>query len=405
MTDLRRPRVAPFVALAFAASLTASLAAGCGDDAPAERAPFDQCEPGVAPDAACFAERRAPDSADMALARAIADKVLEDHDPAEQLWDWGESVLMQGLLAVHRVTGDARYLDHARAWIDAHVDAGYSIRTSDTCAPAAVAAALYGETGDARYRAVVEDALDYLFERALRTEAGAINHLGDLEALGVTVWVDSLFMFGNVLLRWHELTGDAAALAELAEQLRLFGDLLQDDPGPGFYFHARPWLLPQDEGVYWARGNAWVTASGYDYLRVLVNAGRDDAEVRGDLERQVAAVVAAQDEESGLWWSVINRPGEIYLETSASALFAYGLARAWRYGLAPDATLDVVRAARAGVIAMIGEDAAGRPVIEGISGPTTAGDFDNYAGVPLTPDISYGVGAVLLMLTEVSGLP
>lgn len=374
-------------------------------EVPEAAPPFDYCEPDTPPDAACFASKRDPSSEEIALARAIADKVLEDRPAAEQKWDWGEAVMMQGIAALWRVTGDAAYIDYLKAWMDAWIDKGFAIQTSDTCAPAALAVILYEETGDERYRTVVEDALYYLDEVALRTAEGGLNHLGVVDALGITLWVDSLFMFGNVLLRWYELEGDAAAIDELAAQFRIFGDVLQDDPGPGFYFHAYQWAGEQDPGIYWARGNAWVTAAGYDFLRVLENAGREDAEVRADLERQVAAVRDTQDAASGLWWTVLNRPGETYLETSASALFAFGLVRGWRYGLLPESDLDVARAALAGVRDKIVADEAGRPEITGISGPTTAGDFANYAAVSVASDISYGVGAVLLMLTELSGLP
>ena len=102
---------------------------------------------------------------------------------------------------------------------------------------------------------------------------------------------------------------------------------------------------------------------------------------------------------------MVNRPGETYLETSASALFAYSLARAWRYGLVDDVVLPTVEQAAAGVRSMITTDAQDRPVVTGISGPTMAGSFEYYKEIPIGDDLPFGLGAVLLMLIDTSGLP
>ena len=366
------------------------------------RSPFDQCEPGVAPDEACFASRRDPSSALVAQARALADAHMARH-PAEDVgWDWGEAVAMLGVVQLYRVTGETRYLDYVTAWMDHHIAEGYRIETSDSCAPAGVAVRLYGLTGQERYRGVVEDALDYLFHRALRSPEGGLNHLGTVTALPVTLWVDSLFMFGNVLTGWGEVAGDPAALGLEGEQIGIFASVLQDPSG--LFTHAAYWPLEQTPGIFWARGNAWVTAATVDYLRARRWRGEEDPAVAQVLERQLGAVRAWQDGPSGRWWTVMNRPGETYLETSATALWAFALARAWRSGLVGDEVLPAVDAAVSGLDAqMVSADDG--PRVGGVSGPTTAGDFDNYAHVSQGDDFPWGVGAALLAWTEASGLP
>jgi unsaturated rhamnogalacturonyl hydrolase len=101
----------------------------------------------------------------------------------------------------------------------------------------------------------------------------------------------------------------------------------------------------------------------------------------------------------------MDHPGEIYLETSAAALFGLGMARGYRYGHLPADVLETVGRALSGVRARIAQDGQDRPYVTGISGPTTAGSFASYAGVPLVDDRHFGVGAVLLFLVEASGLP
>ncbi len=383
----------------------AMASAGCGEEAAdGASVPFDYCDPGGPPDATCYSERRSPDSEEIALARAIADRVINDRPPETIGWDWADSVMMFGIAELYRATRDVRYRDYLQAWLDHHIDKGYKIALSDGCPPAIIALLLLEELGDQKYRAIVDDVLHYLRHVALRTEEGGLNHFGAIDALGVTLWVDSLFMFGNVLNRWAELSGDEVPLDEYAEQFGIFATLLQKPSG--LFQHAYGYTgRMQEADVFWARGNAWVTAATYEYLRVRLERGESDPSVSMAVAAQLQAAIAMQDPTSGLWRTVMNRPGETYEESSGSALFVYAMARAWRYGLASDEVLGSMRLGQAGVIAKVETDDDGLPVVTGISGPTSVGDFEYYASVPVGPDISHGVGAVLLMLVETSGLP
>ncbi|WP_437815645.1 glycoside hydrolase family 88/105 protein [Sorangium sp. So ce1078] len=386
-------------ALLVAAAASAAAAAGCSSD---PGGPGSACTPASPSPEDAFARERAPGSESIALARAVADRWIAEH-PAESLsWDWGEGTVMLSLVELYRVTQHAPYRDYYRRYIDRHIEYGYEITTSDRCPPATAALALHEESCAAPYGEIVDDALRYLYEEARRTEQGGINHLGVSPLFEPTLWVDSLFMFGNVLIRAGERADDARALDEFSNQFNIFASLLQDEPG--LFRHAYNWATPQDPDVYWARGNAWVTAAGYDYLRARAARGERDDAVAASLDRQVAAVLAAQDPATGLWWTIMNRPGEIYLETSATALFAAGLARGLRHGFLDASVRPAIDSAMAGVRSRIEEDASGRPVVTGISGPTTVGRLDDYAEVELRDDISYGVGAVVLALIETSGL-
>lgn len=371
-----------------------------GRDSVEVEPPFDYCD-GEVPDEACFASTRDPESDYVTLARAIADKQLEE-DPTALAWDWGEAVLMLGISQLYRVTGETEYRDYYQAYLEHHIERGIRITTSDNSAPAAIAIALLREGENESYQAVVDEALLYYDELALRSDEGGLNHYGIYD-LPVSLWADSLFMFGNVLTGWGELSGEVDTLDEYAFQFGVFTDLLQDENG--FYRHAIYTPIPQDPDVYWARANGWIVAAAFDHLRVRGYREEAVPDIEAAAERLVTAVIDAQDSETGLWWNILNRPDEIYLETSASALFAFGMARGYRNGHLDESVLPVVRRAMVGVIAAVDTNDEGQPVVTGISGPTTVGTFDDYAAVALGDDISFGVGAVLLALTETSGLP
>ena len=214
--------------------------------------------------------------------------------------------------------------------------------------------------------------------------------------------IDSLFMFGMVLNRQGKLADDVEALALMSEQLAIFSRVLQADNG--LMVHADDWSQPFDTDIYWGRGNGWVTASLAAYLRIRFPRGESDPDATCMFQDHVSGVLDTQDEASGMWWTVMNRPGETYLETSATALFAYGMARAYRYDLLGETELESAKRAVEAVRSMVKRDDQNRPYVTGISGVTDVSTFEQYAAVPLEDDLNYGVGAVILALIETSGL-
>ncbi len=385
----------------FAALMVAIVMVGCGAQGTDE--PFDWCG-GTAPDAACYSATRAPESENIELARAILDRYIDVYPGNYLGWTWEPTVLMTGVYELYRVTGEQRYLEYMKTWMDSRLELGYYMFCSDFMSPALIAAFLYMETGDEKYRAVVDDAFTYISETVIRTEDGGINHWGATEFNGgATLWLDTLFMVGTMLTRWGEFIDDGEPLDEMALQIKVFSDRLQSSDG--LYVHAFNYNRPVDDDIYWGRGNGWVSAAGFDYLRARKIRGETDQFALDALVAQAEAAVAAQDADSGLWWIVLNRPGEAYLETSTTALFAYGMARGWRYGFLGDEYLPVIADAMRGIKATLTTDGQGRPVVSNVSGPTEAGTFEYYAGLELEDDLGYGVGSVLLALVETSGLP
>jgi unsaturated rhamnogalacturonyl hydrolase len=339
-----------------------------------------------------------PDSEEVDLATEIAHRYIDEHPATEEDWNWTSGVLMFALTELYRVTGDSKVRDYYQEYMDFRISAGYRLFWSDSCPPALTALALLRDSEETSYRKVVDDVLEYL-RTVQRTEEGGISHYGDIYP---TIWVDSLFMFGMVLNRHGELDDDAESLALMSEQLGIFREVLQDENG--LLVHADDWSVPFDTDIYWGRGNGWVTASLADYLRILRLRGESDSVARRMFEDHVAGVLETQDAPSGMWWTVMNRPGETYLETSATALFAYGMARGYRYNFLGERELDAAKRAVEAVKSKVVTDDRGRPYVTDISGPTEVGTFEEYANVALKDDLNYGVGAVILALIEISGL-
>lgn len=332
-----------------------------------------------------------------ALARRIADSWMSRHAPESMEWDWGPAVLAYGLLDLYEATGDVRYRNYVDAWARFHAPA-YRPIWSDNVAPVASAARLAGWSCDPVFLGLADQAWDYLLHTAPRTAGGGISHLGIFASGAPQLWVDSLFMFGSFLIARGDVFADSAAWNLYADQVLIFAGALQDQSG--FFRHALIGETPvPSEPVYWARGNGWIANILPRFLAVWPKSHPDQpaiSRIAGDI---LSAALGAQD-ESGLWWTVVDRPGKTYLETSAAALFADGLVRGAALGLvdatAAKSAYDRAIEAIKGRIQIVD----GAAVVSGTSTGTVPGGFEYYAGVPQTDDIPYGVGAVLLALTS-----
>ena len=374
------------------------LAAACTED-PLEGI-YDVCEPGEAPDEACYAQKRDPKSSEVAMATEVALGYIQRHPPEKMEWDWEEGVLMFAMVELYRVTRDKRFRAYYKAWLDHHVKAGYDIRWSDSCPPGLAALAMSREGAGKVYDKIVDDIVAY-YQSAPRTTEGGISHMGKTIELIKTLWLDSLFMVGVVVARQGERNHDQQLIDSIGQQFGIFAKLLQSKGG--FLKHAHNWPGQQD-GVFWGRGNAWVTASAHEYLRIQRLRGKPDAAVQGIMNKQVRAIIDSQDQTRGLWWTVLNSPNDNYLETSASALFVYGMARGYRYGERGEEVMLPIRRAMVGIRSKISNKVSTGPVVTDISGPTSVGAKKYYAGIKKQDDLSYGVGAVILALLETSGL-
>jgi unsaturated rhamnogalacturonyl hydrolase len=315
---------------------------------------------------------------------------MAEHPATSEYWDWTSGVFMFALTELYRVTGDSDVHDYYKEYMDFQIAEGYRLYWSDSCPPALTALALWSESGEGRYRKVVDDVLDYL-RTAPRTEDGGISHYGNIYP---TIWVDSLFMFGMVLNRQGELADDEASLALMSEQLGIFSDVLQADDG--LLVHADKWSEPFDTDVYWGRGNGWVAAAMAEVLASLPADQVDRPVILASYRKMMRALLRYQGDD-GLWRQVIDLD-TAWGESSATAMIAYAMAVGIDHELLPDATYrPAVDAAWRGLTALI--DDAGN-VGEVCVGTGKKNDLQYYLDRPRVAGDFHGQAPVLWLAAE-----
>lgn len=251
----------------------------------------------------------------------VADTYVAEHDPRQLAWAWGEALLLYSLSLLDDELGEARYQPFYQAYADHHHQVGYVVDQSDSCAPALVSNELYKKTGDEKYLAMTRAGIHYL-KHEPRLVEDLINHNGhshDSRDYPKSVWVDSLMMSGVFSAIAAEDFNDDALRDFALTQPHQFAKYLQD-PESGLFHHSwwKIFKRAYPRKLFWGRGNGWVIASLSLFLNYV-----DDADTRRILGEVSAALLPLQRDDF-YFDTVVNKPGDNYRESSATALIAAG---------------------------------------------------------------------------------
>ena len=352
-------------------------------------------------------------------AERTADSVMRRGPVLDDRWDYKWGVVALGMLRLWRATDDRRYFDYVRRSVDAFVHPDGSIATYDRgeftldfINPGKVLFALWHETGEHRYRAALELLRDQLRAQP-RTPSGSFWHK---RIYPDQMWLDGVYMASPFLAEYAANFEEPAIYDDVIRQFTLAFAHTRDER-TGLLSHAvdesrtQFWADPSTgrSRSFWGRAVGWYAMALVDVLDILPGDARRRTLV-DILARTMDAALAVQD-RSGLWWQVLDqgdRDGN-YLEESASAMFAYALAKGARQGhLPPEHRRRAARAYDTIVERFVharpnGDlDVTGCCVGTGLgTTPERDGSFEWYASRPAVANDHHGVGAFLLAAVEI----
>lgn len=136
-----------------------------------------------------------------------------------------------------------------------------------------------------------------------------------------------------------------------------------------------------------------------DFIEMLNLPASDGVRLHlvSSLVGQIDALVKYQDQESGLWHTILDDPTS-YLEASATAGFAYGILKSLRLRLIPREE-RYVKAAEKAIHAVMSNITEGGELKLVSFGTPVFDDIEGYKNIPLT-SMPYGQSLALLALTE-----
>ncbi|MFW5645279.1 MAG: glycoside hydrolase family 88/105 protein [Bacteroidota bacterium] len=210
-----------------------------------------------------------------------------------------------------------------------------------------------------------------------------------------TLWGDDLYMGLVFTSRYGKYYDDNSFLEDAILQVKAFNERLYD-PKKEIFYHC--WYSDLDvNGVaHWSRCNGWIIMAQVDLLEHLPNDHPKRKELIDLLQRQIIGLSRWQD-VSGMWHQIIDKNNS-YLETSGTAMFTYGIAKAINEGWIDERYIAVALEGWEGIKNYIRDDGK----IENISqGTTIRNNISFYYERPTPLNDIHGIGAVLLAGNEI----
>lgn len=337
-------------------------------------------------------------------------------------WGYTHGLVVKSMLEEWKHTGDSTYYDYTKIYADSLIDADGRILTMkylsfniDNVNAGKILFDFYARTGDERYKIAMDTLRKQMQEQPRTSEGGFWHKLRYPHQM----WLDGIFMASPYLAQYGATFGEPTLQDEAVKQILLIARKTHD-PATGLYYHGwdesreQKWANPETgcSPNFWSRSIGWYGAAIVDVLDYLPqeNAGRDS--VLQILQGLAQAMVKYQDPQSGTWYQVTDqgaRKGN-YLESSATALFVYTLAKAINRGYIGNEYIAPVQKAFDGMVATftrLEEDGtytltnccavAG---LGGNSGKYRDGSFEYYIGEPVIENDPKSVGAFILAAIE-----
>ncbi|MBA3926176.1 glycoside hydrolase family 88/105 protein [Listeria rustica] len=321
---------------------------------------------------------------------------LKVDDKSWSVWNWPQGVGLFGIYKNYRITKNDKALQVVQDWIENRMKEGAPPKNVNTMAPLLTMAYLYEDTGDSKYIPYLEQWAEWVMHDMPRTEENGLQHATYGPENKNQLWDDTLMMTVLPLAKIGKLLNRPAYIEEARYQFLIHVKYLQDRK-TGLWYHG--WTFEGNHNyaeALWARGNCWITIAIPEIIEILELAENDELRVFliHTLNAQVAALKKYQH-ESGLWHTLINDQ-DSYLESSATAGFAYGILKAVHKHYISAEYEEVAYKAIAGLLNEIDENGE----VQHVSVGTGMGDhLDFYREIDMTA-MPYGQSLTILCLTE-----
>jgi unsaturated rhamnogalacturonyl hydrolase len=255
-------------------------------------------------------------------------------------YEWG--VTYSGMLHVAEMSGDSRYADYTKErmkFIAAAVPAFRSLyeqypRNSnplrqpvaphaldDAGAMCAAMIKTYRLGNDKVLKPVIDSYIDYISTKEYRLKDGTLARNRPQKN---TLWLDDLYMSVPALAQMGKLSGDNRYFDDAIKQVLQFSKRMFNKE-LGIYMHGWVESMSVHPEFHWARANGWALMAMTELLDVLPENYKGRTEVLNLFRAHVKGLASYQSDR-GLWHQLLDR-NDSYLETSATAIYTYCIAR------------------------------------------------------------------------------
>ncbi|MBR4575829.1 MAG: glycoside hydrolase family 88 protein [Clostridia bacterium] len=339
-------------------------------------------------------------------------------------WNYIDGCMLTALLAMTEITGDDRYAAFVEQVADSFVQEDGSIDTFDPekhvlddYNEGRILFPMYSRTENEKYRKAAKMLYNSLLKQP-RTEEGNFWHKSIYPN---QVWLDGVYMALPFLAMYQDRFGDGE-IRDIMKQLRVVREKMRD-PETGLYYHGYDasrkafWADPATglSRNFWLRSIGWYALALTDLIEIIPRGMEERDELAETLRELMESLSAFADSETGMYWQVVNRPGDKgnYLETSGSAMIACAMLKGTRLGALEEKFRNQGKKTFEGIVnhhlkirdGMIGLDNI--CLVAGL-GPENNrrrdGSYEYYISEPVVSDDAKGAAPFVLCYTEIRRL-
>lgn len=261
-------------------------------------------------------------------------------------WNYEQGVVLKGIEEMWYATGDPKYFRHIQKGMDYWIDENGNHKNYDPqeynidhITPGLAMMLLYRATNNDKYLKMVE-LLRSQLKTHPRTKEGGFWHK---KIYPWQMWLDGLYM-GEPFYAQYTLLSGEDNWNDIANQF-VWMEKHSIDEKTGLLYHG--WDESKEQRWankttgrsphFWGRAIGWYMMAIVETLDTFPKDNPRRSELIAILNRQAGAIEKVQDKASGVWWDILDLPGKgkNYLESSASAMFVYSIAKGVREGYLP----------------------------------------------------------------------
>ncbi|MES2882755.1 MAG: glycoside hydrolase family 88 protein [Bacteroidota bacterium] len=330
-------------------------------------------------------------------------------------YEWG--VTYSGMLEVGAATGDKKFTDYAKSRTEfifnslppfkklhqqygrkgnpfAQPIAPHALDDAGAVCAAMIKAQRAGVTTS--LRPLIDDYMNYVFTKEFRFADGTIARNRPHKN---TLWLDDLYMAIPAIAQMGKLTGDKKYYDDAVKQVEKYSSRMFNKE-MNVYMHGWVEEMKVHPEFHWARANGWAIMAMVELLDVLPTTHPGYGKVLQQLQAHAKGLAAYQTPQ-GFWHQLLEK-NDSYLETSATAIYAYCFARGINKGW-----LDAKAYAPAALLAWnaVATKVNDKGQVEGTCvGTGMAFDPAFYYYRPVNVFAAHGYGPALLAGAEITTL-
>ncbi|MGQ1891220.1 glycoside hydrolase family 88/105 protein [Thermophagus sp. OGC60D27] len=341
-------------------------------------------------------------------------------NPEKIKWQYDIAMLGQAIDKLGHV--DSVYSQYMEDYVNYFVTESGTVRhyrpeefNIDRINPAKNLITVYKRTGHDKYRKAIELHVEQMRQHP-KTNSGGYWHK---KIYPWQIWLDGVYMSTPFLAQYAREFNAPEWFEEVTHEILLTYKVTHDKQ-TGLLYHAwdeskqQRWANPETgcSPNFWSRAMGWYMMAIVDVLEYLPETHPQRDSMISVFQSTANALLKVRDEETGLWFQVLNlghREGN-YIEGSGSAMFAYAFAKGANKGYLDQAYLNVANEVFDGILEnLISVDENGLVTMHHICGPCGLGgnpyrdgSFEYYTTEKQVDNDPKGVAPFILAAIELN---